>query len=149
MNTSQTMTAATIPAGLTVTNVTVRVASRAVSAVSATLDLDIDDEIAGRVQSGAMLFTLGNPFGISGNLNLTITAPGQSPIAKTLALSSAASSTATVEFTGAELRSIMGKSGVTLGVSGVVNGPAGGVSISPTQALTFANRLRISIVVGG
>jgi hypothetical protein len=150
MNTSQRMTISSQPL-IGVTNVRVRVTNKTVAATNIALDVDdIDEGMVDRIVNGAMLFDITNPFAVSGALTMRITVPGRAPIDKSVALSSAATSTVAVEFTQQELQDILGTSGVNLAMSGTVSGPPAGVGpITPGQALGFANRIRMTIRIGG
>jgi hypothetical protein len=121
----------------------VRVQDREVSAAPITLDLaGIDAELTRRVQRGALLLALENPFAVGGVLTATLTAPGVT-LVRALPVVPGSSHVA-LEFTGAELRSLFGPSPVTLSVSGPVSAsPAGLVSVLPGQALTAAGRLEL------
>lgn len=150
INTSQALTVVAAPAALGVTGVRVRVANKMVNAASIPLDVQgISADMTRNVVSGGFLFTIGNPFAIAGTMTMTIAIPGQPSITKSVPVSAAPSSTASVDFTGAELESILGKSGVTLALTGTVSGPPGGVVVTPTQVLGFASRVRMTIRVGG
>lgn len=150
LNTSQSLTVTVVPSALTVTNVKVRVANKTVSAIDQPLDMaGVSTDLFGRVVEGAMLAAITNPFGVSGTLTLTINVPGRTPIAKSVAISSAATSDVSIAFTAAELEQMLGVSGVVMRMRGTVNGPAAGVSVLPTQSLIFANRLSLKVTVGG
>lgn len=150
ITTSQQATVSATPTNLGVSNVRIRVSSKAVAATTINLDVeDISDDFSQNVVAGAMLFTITNPFVVSGSMTLNITVPGQAPINKVLTLSNAATSSAEIAFTGAELESILGKSGVVMSLSGTVSGPAAGVLVTPGQVLGLANKLRLTIRVGG
>ena len=150
INTTQTMTIVAQPSNLGVTNVRVRVINKTVSAVNIPLDVsDVSDDFTKRIVNGGMLFTITNPFAIAGSMTMTITIPGQTAVVKTLPITAAVTSSPTIDFTGEELDRILGSEGVNLALSGTVSGPAAGVSVSPGQALGIANRIRMTILVGG
>ena len=150
INTAQALTMVAQPSNLGVSNVRVRVVNKPVSAINIPLDVsDISDDFTKRIVNGGMLFTLTNPFAITGSLTMTVTIPGQAAVVKTVPISAAASSSPSIDFTSDELDRMLGSAGVTLALSGVVNGPVGGVSVSPGQALGIANKIRMTILVGG
>lgn len=123
----------------------VRVQNRHVSAEQATLDLaGIDAELTNRVQRGALLLEIANPFTVGGLLTATLSAPGVT-LVRSLPVVPGASRVA-LDFTGAELRSLFGSPNVTLSVSGPVSGSsAAPVLVLPGQALTAAGRLELYI----
>ena len=121
----------------------IRVQDRQVSAAPITLDLGgIDAELTRRVQRGALLLDVENPFAVGGVLTATLSAPGVS-LVRALPVVPGFSHVA-LEFSGTELRSLFGPSPVTLSVSGPVSAsPAGLLSVFPGQTLTAAGRLEL------
>ena len=120
-----------------------RVQDRHVVADPIILDLaGVDEELSRRVQRGALLLDIDNPFTVGGLLTATLTAPGVTLVR--LLPVAPGSSTVSLEFTGAELRSLFGPNPATLSVSGPVSAsPAGPVLVRPGQALTAAGRLEL------
>lgn len=123
----------------------VRVASRTIEATEVELDLgDIDETVTDNVKAGALLLTLDNPFGVTGNLSLVITAPGTT-ITKSAALAQGRS-TARVEFSQAEIRSILGAGPVRLRVSGAVCATTPCTTlVTPSQSVAISSRLELTI----
>ena len=123
----------------------VRVQDRHVAAGAITLDLaGVDDEVSARVQRGALLLDLENPFAVGGTLTATLAAPGITLVRSLPVVPG--SSTVTLEFTGTELRSLFGPAPATLSVSGPVSAsPAGAVTVRPGQVLTAAGRLELHL----
>jgi hypothetical protein len=109
---------------------------------------DVDEEVADRVISGAIEMQIENPWSIGATVNLTVQSPGNL-ITKGFNIPSGATSTARVEFTQAELRSILGQPNVVMGGSGVVVPSAGAVTLTPGQTLSLDTRLDLVIRIGG
>jgi hypothetical protein len=149
MNTSQQLTLTAAPT-VGISNVRVRVTSKSVAAVTVPLDVEqISDDVIGGVQSGGMIFNFTNPFGVSGSMTMTIAIPGQPSIVRTVTISSAATSTASVDFSADDLKRMLGERNVTLSISGTVSGPAAGVLVTPGQRMSIQTRLRTTIRIGG
>lgn len=147
MDASRTISVTATPTNLKVASANVAVANRQVNS-SSTIDLaGVDSMIINHVQNGSLLFTIVNPFTVTGTLSAKLTPQGGATITKTVALATG-NSTAKIDFTTAELRSLLGHS-VTLTYTGAVNATAGAVSISPKQAVVVTTRLDINLEVGG
>ena len=121
----------------------VQVTNRQLSADPVTLDLaGLDAELTARVQRGALLLDIANPFAVGGVLTATLSTPGVT-LVRSLPIVPGASSVS-LDFSGTELRSLFGPAPVTLSVSGPVSAsPAGSVTVLPGQALTAAGRLEL------
>ena len=78
---------------------------------------DIDDDLTDRIQQGGVILDVVNPFGVSVTGTLTI-----GPTTKTFSIPSDATSTVNIDYTGDELRSILGQDTITLAGSGTVSG---------------------------
>ena len=122
-----------------------RVQDRHISAAPVALDLaGVDDEVSNRVQGGALLLDIENPFAVGGALTATLTAPGVTLVRSLPVIPG--SSTVSLQFTGPELRSLFGPAAATLSVSGPVSAsPAGLVTVRPGQALTASARLELHL----
>lgn len=130
--------------------VTIDVAGRSVDVDPVTLDLeDVDSDITDRLVEGAFVLEVINPFGIGADFDLSISGPTIASIDKSVAIGSAATSTARIDFTLAELRSFLGEPGVVLEGGAVIDAGAGAVSVSPGQELVLLARLDLTILIGG
>ncbi len=126
------------PINATASSATVDVVNRNVSVPQVVLGLeDIDDGIIDHVKSGALVVIVENPFNVTGTLNLTF-APAV--IASKPVQIAPGSSSPRVELTQAELRLLLGRS-IVVNISGRVNGPAGGVTVLPTQLVNISTRI--------
>ena len=145
---SRSISVTATPTALRVANASVAVVNRQVTS-SSTIDLaDVDSTIINRVQSGALLLTIVNPFTVTGTLTVRLTPQGGATITRTVALAAGSSTPPPITFTGAELKSLLGRM-VTISYAGAVNSTAGPVSISPRQAVVVTTRLDINLQVGG
>ncbi len=148
LNTNGGFAMTATPANVQISSANVAVANKQVSVTDVTLDLsEIDADLTERVVSGAIILKMSNPFAVSGTLNLTITGDGVSIPAKQVAIA-AGTTTQRVEFTGAELKQILGKD-VTLRISGTVNSAGGFVTLTPSQILSIKTSLDLVLQIGG
>jgi hypothetical protein len=127
-----------------VSSAQVNLANQNVSAAPSSLNLSsVDSSITRRAGAATLELAVDNPFNVSGNLNVTLS--GQSPITKSVALSSGSTSP-NVTFTESEVRSLLGQN-VTMTIVGTVNGS--NVTVTPGQTVTVTSRLVLTLTVGG
>jgi hypothetical protein len=133
------------PAQIQFSQSQIRVSNRAINTSDVELDLgDIDEDVSSRTKAGALLLTLSNPFAVTGNLSLVITAAGTT-ITKPVALAQGTTS-ARVDFNLQEIQAILGTSPVKLKVGGAVCASAScTTTVSPSQTVTIASRLSLTI----
>ncbi len=145
INTSQTISVTGTPNLVRVQNVRVLIANRAVSISQVDLNLqDVDDVFVKRIQGGTLFLDFANPFtGVSGTLSVRISAPGSTPLVRSVAINGLANQTVSVPFTRDELRSFIGKNGATLSATGTLNGPNGGIAITPKQLVVISSRFEL------
>lgn len=133
------------PEPIELSEVRVAVRNRTVAADGAVLDLSgVDAAIADRVRSGAVVVDLQNPFALSGPLTLRLTTAAGT-LTRTVQLAPG-ETRQRLEFTGAELRSLLGRE-VTVALSGTVDAPEP-VALRPGQAVTIATRLELVVELG-
>lgn len=134
---------------LKVASANVTVSNKAISSTQTINLAGIDQTITNRVQSGALLFTVTNPFSVTGALTVRLTPDVGPPVVKTLQLA-AGTSTPSIAFTQLELKSLLNHN-VTVVYSGNVSTTTAGstVNVTPKQAVVVASRLDISLEVGG
>jgi hypothetical protein len=107
-----------------------------------TLDLDhIGPEIIERIVNGSLILQVANPFGVSLSDNINI-----GPISKSFSIAEGGRSTTTISYTRNELRSFLGKKGVTLSLSGTANGSS--ITLSSGQELTIEGTIDCLIRIG-
>jgi hypothetical protein len=160
INTNNSIAVTVTPAPILISSATVQVANKAVTASSSTLGLgSIDKGIADRVLSGAFLLTITNPFGVSGTMTMSITcAPTNndpenpctiSPaITRPVQISASPTSTTRVEFSGEDLKKILGHD-VNVVLSGTVSGTNNSVTVQPGQVLGIKTKVDVIIQVTG
>ncbi|MDB4898472.1 MAG: hypothetical protein JWN53_280 [Gemmatimonadetes bacterium] len=145
MDASRTIGATATPSGIVVASASVVVAGRQVSATS-TIDLSqVDSSVINHVESGSLLLDVANPFGVTGTLAVRFSAPGITPIDKSVPLA-ADSSSPSIAFTSAELRQLFGHL-VTITFSGPVSAAAP-VTVSPKQAVVVTSHLDVNVRIG-
>jgi hypothetical protein len=144
VNTNGYLSVTATPANVRASNARVTFGSRAVGVTDVHLDLqDVGEPVRNRIQGGAIILAVTNPFGVSGPLTLTITGPNPGAITKQISLNGQSTQSVRAEFTREELRSFVGRTGTVLMVRGTVTGPAGGVLVTPTQAVNLAAQLEL------
>lgn len=114
-------------------------------------DVDLGDQ----VESGGVELDVVNPFTATANLNVEFNAPAQGggpavTVSKPLSIPAQPTSSTSIALSQSELRSLLGKSGVTVRVRGTVNGTGAGnaVIVTPTSQFTLRTRLRLVLNVG-
>lgn len=133
------------PEPIEVSEVRIAVRNRTVAAEGAVLDLSgVDAALAERVRSGAIVVDLDNPFALSGPLTLRLSSPAGT-LTRTVQLAPG-ETRQRIEFTGAELRSLLGRE-VTVALSGTVDAPEP-VAVRPGQAVTIATQLELVVELG-
>jgi hypothetical protein len=134
-----------VPGQLDVSQATVRVQDRQITAQTVTLDLsDIDDVLADRVRRGAIVLTIDNPFALTGTLQVQVQGAAVAP--KTVQIA-AGETTQRIEFTEAELKQMLGRV-VTLSISGPVSATGGVVTVMPGQQVTITTLLDLIFALG-
>lgn len=137
------------PAPLLVTEVRVNVSNRQVNLDPVDLKVeDIDATVLDKIQAGGAIVDVTNPFGVTLSMTLDIQHPA-GKISKTVSLSGAPTSTVTLTYTGAELRSFLGKPGVRLTGTGTVGAAAGVLTFRPQQEVRLKPRLDLTVRIGG
>lgn len=133
-----------------VSEVAIDVSNEAVTLDPVNIDLeDIGDDIANRVISGAFIIDVVNPFGVSASAQFTIDGPTIAPIQKSVQIDGSPTSSTRVEFTGAEIQTMLGEPSLTLTGGATVDPAAGIVTVQPGQELVFAASLDFTLQVGG
>lgn len=149
---SQRIAVRATPKDWRIANAHVALRGKAVSADDIELDLGgVDESIVDRVNGGALVLSIANPFAAGGTFTVELTANGIAPIVKPLALVASATTTRRIDFTAAELRSILGRDGVHLAVRGTATGSeAGGtLTVTPAQAIAIASTLELTLRTEG
>jgi hypothetical protein len=119
-----------------------------------TVDLSgLGGDVSGRVQGGAVVVTVRNPFAVQGSLTATLTAAGQAPVTRELALPlgglTSAPTVLRVPLTADELARLMGSNDVTVAVTGSVSAPGGALTVTPTQVFGVSTMLEVILSTTG
>lgn len=143
-----------VPSNVRLSRATVLLNNFSVSSSATSLDLaGVDSEIRDRTTGGAIVAAIVNPFALSGNMTLTISAPGFTTITKPLRLTANSLSTTSqrLELTRDEIRSMFGRSNLSVVVSGPVSGAGAGgaVEVLPGTQAIMNTRLEVALRVGG
>lgn len=154
MNSNNGLAIAASIQGLAVSQATIAVVNETVDTDPTEFDFE-DVDFAEEVESGALLLTTTNPFTATAALNVVIEAPAQDgepalSISKPVAIPATPTSTATVNLTQGEMRSLLGKSSVTIRVTGNVNGtgPGSTIVVTPAAQITVRTQLQLILNIG-
>lgn len=109
--------------------------------------LAFDSTLIDRVQSGALLMAVANPFDVTGEVNVSFQLPERT-IQRTVPLTEGAT-TERVEFSGQDLRDILAADGLEMALEGAVAGTDGTVTVSPGEEVDFDLELELIVLVGG
>ena len=141
-----------------VSSATVDVDNKVVNIEQTTLEVsDIPADLVANIQTGSLILDVQNPFGVAIN-NLVmeigggdIICQGGDPppctLKRTLDIGSGPTTSATLSYTGPELQSFLGKTGVFF--RGTVTSPGVPATVTPTQVATLDASLDVELEVGG
>lgn len=152
VNAGLDITATVGPSGdpILVSSATIDVDGRAVSMDQTMLDLeDIETDIVDRILSGSLILDIQNPFGVGISVVVEIGGPGITTLQRTLNIDSGPTSSVTLSYTGAELRSFLGKTGVFFRGVGTVTSPGVPATVTPTQEIAIQSSLDVMLEIGG
>lgn len=145
---AQRLTVNATPGALQVGSARVNVAGRRVNFAPVDLDVeDIDDSLADRIQAGSIVLDITNPFGVGVGATVDITHPG-GRITKPLGIGGGATSSATLSYTGEEMRAFMGEPNVRLTGGGTVASGAGAIRVTPGQQVLIKAKLDLTLRIG-
>lgn len=147
INTSQQLVVTATPTSILVNSAQVSVANEAVNIDQVNLDAEIDANITEKIQGGAIVLDITNPFGIAGDATIRIDYP-EGTLLRTRPVSSAETSSVRLEYTGQELRSFLGRDGVTLTGTGTVS-TVSPVTVTPAQEVQIKAKLDVTLRMGG
>jgi hypothetical protein len=137
---AQRLSIVATPRNVALADVSVDVTARQVSISPFELDLSgVDPSIVDRVNGGSLVLQVANPFPITGDLELSVTSNQIEPITKPLPLTTG-TTTHDVTFTQDELRSMLGRSGLSVGASGAVTA-AQPVRLTPSMTVRIGTSL--------
>ncbi len=134
------------PSTVEISEVTIDGTTISIDPVNTSMDFgDLDSVALERIQSGALLLDVSNPFPVTGTLDLTF--QGLAPqIHRTLPLQQG-SYQERLEFSADEIRSIIQAGTVDVWATGTV-GSDGDITLTPDQELSVDSELELVVLVG-
>jgi hypothetical protein len=137
-----------VPEPLRVTSARIQVAGREVTLDTTELDLeDLDQGMVDRVLEGAVDIAVENPFDVALDLTLRISGPDTPDLVREIIIVPG-TSTLRLDFSGAELRSFLGRPGVILEGGGTVRLDAPPVEVTPEDEVTLRVTLDLILRLG-
>lgn len=138
-----------VPGELRVTEARVEAGGRALDPTSGGLGSGgVDEGILERVQGGTLRMEVDNPFGVGAELVVRLHAPGDEGVERTVRVAPDGGM-ALVDYTGAELRRILGRDVARWTVSGAVDAGGNPVSLRPGAAAVVRGSFLLNLTVGG
>jgi hypothetical protein len=144
---SDRLTVNVAPTELRIARATVRATGLEVAPTRESMDFDMDTTMLDRIQRGAIRFHVQNPWELSGSLGIRFEFSGRS-IERVVPVQPG-SFQHRLEFTGQELRDILGAPAVDLVTWGTVSATGGAVTLRPDQVLVLETEFELVILVGG
>ncbi len=140
---------------LTVSQASVVVVNESINTTPSSFDMD-DVDFADQVEGGGLILDVVNPFTASATGSLVVAAPAQGAdpavnISKPFNIAATPTSTVSITLSKAELQSLVGKTGVTMSVTGNATGTGAGntVTVTPTSRITLRTKVQLILNVGG
>ncbi len=138
-----------VPGALEAASARIRAGGLAADLSPVSLDVEgLDAEVVDRVEEGALLLEVSNPFGVGLEAEVTIAGQGFPDIHRSVALSSEPSSGVEVSLSGEELRSFLGRPGVTLSGTAAVPGHESVMTVGPGQVVDLDFRIDLTLRMG-
>ncbi len=126
----------------------IEVAGEEVSVDDTELDVgDVDRDLVDHVRSGALVLLVDNPLQVAVDMTVRISGPFPD-IVKEAAFSAAPASTTRIDYSGEELRTFLGESGVVLSGEGTVDPAAPPVTVTPRDSVRINARIDAVFRVG-
>jgi hypothetical protein len=148
IDTTSTLTVDVATSTLEISEATVNASAITIDPVTTVMDFGgVDSTLVERIQSGALLFDIANPFTVTGTLDVSFQGPSFTPIQRTLSIAQGTYADS-IAFSGDELRSILGGEAVDVVASGNVAAAGGTVTVTPTQRLVLDNEFQLVILIG-
>ena len=136
------------PSTLEVSEATINASSVTIQPVTAaTLDVSgVDSAMVERIRSGAFRLDVSNPLDVAGTLDMELLGTTLT-VQKSLTVTQGAYQDR-VDFTGEELRAILGGDAVDVVASGTVSAPGGTLTVTPSQRLVMDSDFELVILIG-
>ena len=149
INTSAGLDMTATVGSILVSSATIDVDGKAVDIDQTTLDVsDIDADVVANIQTGSLILDVQNPFGVAIDVVVEIGGPGIVTLQRNLAIGSGPTTSATLSYTGADLQSFLGKTGVFFRGSGTVTSPGVPATVTPTQQASIDANLDVTLEIG-
>lgn len=144
IDTTQTIEITATPTSLLVASVDIDLNGREVNFGPQTVDIgDIDTGVTDNIVKGQVTLQIGNPSGATIETTISL-----GPVVKSVEIPATATATVTIEYTGDELRQILGQQGVTFRGAGTINS-AGPTTVTPAFEVTLLPQIGFTIAIGG
>ncbi len=154
MNASNGLAIAASLDAVSLSQATIAVVDEAITTTPSDFDLE-DVDFGDQVEGGALLLTVDNPLTASADLDVVLEAPAQDGqpavlISRAINVPAQPTSTAEVTLSRNEIQSLLGKTGVTISVTGAVNGTGAGntITLTPDSRITVRSQLSLTLNVG-
>ena len=132
-----------------VSSATINVDGTVVNIDQTTLDVsDIDADVVTNIQTGSLILDVQNPFGVAIDVVVEIGGPGIVTLQRNLSIGSGPTTSAALSYTGADLQSFLGKTGVFFRGSGTVTSPGVPATVTPTQEASLEASLDVTLELG-
>ncbi|HEX7050515.1 MAG TPA: hypothetical protein VF188_09965 [Longimicrobiales bacterium] len=145
IDTSRVFGVEVFPFEVGATEVVVRFAAKEITTRPVELDVaGVDPNFTTHARRGAFVLDIMNPFSAGGTFSLEVATP-QMQTTKPFVITPG-EATQRIDFTGEELRGILGRDSVVLSATGVLSSSAGLLTLRPQQSVMIGSR--IELVVG-
>lgn len=129
-----------------ISEATIRATTLTIPPTATPLDFDIDEELIERVETGAVRVVIANPFDVAGTLNVRFDMAAEA-VERDITMQPGEFAQR-LEYTGDELRTILGSPAVDLITSGTVGAVTGTLTITPAQEMMVDIRFELGILIG-
>lgn len=140
------LTGSVTPDAIDISSAIVAVSNKQVSVQAVAIDLTGFEDLRDRVKGGAIVINMTNPLNVTGAMTATLTGGTSGPISKPVTVA-AGTTTQRIQFTEAELRSMLGRE-LQLTISGPVSGPNGFATVSPGLVISISTLLDFTFEIG-
>lgn len=145
---SERITATAHPTSTRVSSATLEVGGEEVLLEEVALEVEeIDPGVTDRIQEGAIVLEIANPFAVPVDARFDIDFPG-GVLSRDFEIGPDAGSTVRLDYTGDELRRFLGRSDVTASGAGTVSPEAPPTTATPGQKVTIDATLDVTLRVG-
>jgi hypothetical protein len=131
---------------LSISEATIQATQLELTPTTTSMNFDLDEEMIERVQRGALRLEVHNPFQMTGSLSLRFQM-GQGAVERSMTVQPGTFSRR-IEFSGPELRDILGAGDVDLIASGTIEASGGTLTLTPTQEMVLNASFELVILVG-